>query len=254
MKNEKSALERFEGQVTRLIHEIVELNRESFQAASRAMIERIKVDRLIYVYGTGGHSVINSEESFFRAGGLVQISPVIDAGVSLINGGLYTSVIGRTPGYARSVLKRYNLTPGDLLVIVNAYGMNCISIDAALEAKDRGATVLAITSPAHSDALARDHVARHPTQKNLHEVSDIVIDCRMPFGDAVVEIPGLATKVSPVSTLCTVFVWEALVAQVAEDMVAQGLTPDIWTSLNVPGGDQAIEKYVEKYRSRVRYF
>jgi hypothetical protein len=42
MKNDKSALERFEGEVTRLIHEIVELNRKPFQAASRAMIERIK--------------------------------------------------------------------------------------------------------------------------------------------------------------------------------------------------------------------
>lgn len=206
------------------------------------------------MHGTGGHSVINSEESFIRAGGLVQISPIIDAGVSLINGGLYTSAIGRTPDYARSVLTRHNLTPGDLLVVVNAYGMNCISIDAALEGKARGATVLAITSPADSDALPRDHVARHPTKKNLHEVADIVIDCRMPFGDAVLEIPGLATKVSPVSTLCTVFVWEALVAQVAEDMVAQGLTPDIWASLNVPGGDEACAKYVEKYRSRVRYF
>lgn len=249
-----TAIDQFHAHVAQILKEIIETNREAFRAAARALIERIKNDRLIYVYGTGGHSIIASEEAFYRAGGLTQISPIIDAGVSLINGGLYTSVVGRTPGYARAVLKRYNLTRADLLVIVNAYGMNCLSIDAALEARERGATVIAITSPAHSDALPRDHIARHPSKKNLHEVADIVIDCRMPFGDAVVELPGLATKVSPVSTLCTVFVWEALVAQVAEDLLAQGVQPEIWTSLNVPGGDQANAAYLEKYRSRVRYF
>lgn len=248
------AIEQFHARVAQIFQEIIENNRDAFAAASRAMIERIENDRLIYVYGTGGHSVIASEEAFYRAGGLTQISPIIDAGVSLINGGLYTSVVGRTPGYARAVLQRYNLTRDDLLVIVNAYGMNCLSIDAALEARARGATVLAITSPAHADALPRDHIARHPSQKNLHEVADIVIDCRMPYGDAVVELPGLATKVSPVSTLCTVFVWEALVAQVAEDMLARGRQPEIWTSLNIPGGDQANAAYLEKYKSRVRYF
>jgi uncharacterized phosphosugar-binding protein len=250
----KPAIEQLESTVTRLFHEIVATNRETLPAAARAIVERIKQDRLIYVYGTGGHSVILSEESFYRAGGLAQISPVIDAGLSLINGGLYTSVVGRTPGYARSVLRRYNLTAGDLLVINNAYGMNCISIDAALEARDRGAMVIAITSPAHGQALPADHPARHPSGKNLYELADIVLDCRMPFGDSVVEIPGLATKVAPVSTLCSVFVWDALVAQVAETMVAEGLVPDIWTSINVPNGDQANAAYVAKYRSRVRYF
>jgi uncharacterized phosphosugar-binding protein len=248
------AIQQFHTSVTQIFQEIIELNREAFAAASRAIIERLKNDRLIYVYGTGGHSVIAAEEAFYRAGGLTQISPIIDAGVSLINGGLYTSVVGRTPGYARAVLQRYNLTPDDLIVIVNAYGMNCLSIDAAQVAKEHGAMVIAITSPAHADALPRDHIARHPSQKNLHEIADIVLDCRMPYGDAVVELPGLTTKVSPVSTLCTVFVWEALVAQVAEDMLAQGLAPEIWTSLNVPGGDEANAAYLEKYRSRVRYF
>ncbi len=248
------AVQQFHDATVQLFQEILEVNQESFRAASQAIIARIKDDRLIYVYGTGGHSIIVSEESFYRAGGLVQISPVIDAGLSLINGGLYTSMVGRTPGYARSVLKRYNLGPDDLIVISNAYGMNCISIDAALDAKERGATVIAITSPAHGNALPLDHPARHPSRKNLHDLADIVLDCRMPFGDGVVDIPGVASKVSPVSTLVTVFVWNALVAQVAEDLVAQGMQPDIWMSINVPGGDQANAAYLAKYRSRVRYF
>ena len=205
MENGKPALEQFDSIVTRLFHEIVEMNQESFKAAADVIVDRIKKDRLIHVYGTGGHSVIVSEESFYRAGGLVQISPIIDAGLSLINGGLYTSMVGRTPGYARQVLRRYNLGPEDVLVINNAYGMNCISIDAAMDAKEHGATVIAITSPQHSNALPADHPARHPSRKALHDLADIVLDCRMPFGDAVVELPGLETKVSPVSTLCGVF-------------------------------------------------
>jgi uncharacterized phosphosugar-binding protein len=248
------ALNDFHSRVKGLLDEIMEVNQESFKAASAAMIQRIVNDRLIYVYGTGGHSIIAAEESFYRAGGLVQISPVLDAGFSMLNGGLFTASMGRTVNHAKMVLKRYNLGPEDVLILVNAYGVNCATIDAALTAKEKGTTVIGITSPAHALQLTADHPARHPSHKNLHEIADIVIDSRMPFGDAVLEIEGVPDKVSAVSTLCSVFIIEGLFAQVAEDMVAQGLKPEIWISGNVPNGDETNRANIEKYRQRVRYF
>ncbi len=218
------------------------------------MIKRIVNDRLIYVYGTGGHSIIAAEEAFYRAGGLVQISPVLDAGMSMLNGGLFTASMGRTVGHARSVLKRYKLGPEDLLILVNAYGLNCATIDAALDAKEKGACVIAVTSPAHALQVPLEHPARHPSKKNVMDIADIVIDSRMPYGDSTIDIEGVADKVSPSSTMCSVFIINALVAQVCEDMVAQGLTPEIWISGNVPGGDEANAANIEKYRTRVRYF
>jgi uncharacterized phosphosugar-binding protein len=46
--------------------------------------------------------------------------------------------IERTPGYGRFVINDYGLTEGDLLIIVNAYGINAATIDAALEVRRRG--------------------------------------------------------------------------------------------------------------------
>ena len=43
--------------------------------------------------------------------------------------------IERTPGYGRMVIRDQRLGEGDLLILVNAYGINAALIDAALEAR-----------------------------------------------------------------------------------------------------------------------
>src|SRR5690242_19677664 len=112
--------------------------------------DHIKGDKIVYIYGPGGHSNLGSQELFFRAGGLMHISAILDEGTLLSGGALRSMAIERTPGYGKIVIADYNLQEGDLLIIVNAYGINAATIDAALEAKRRGVRTIAVTSFEHA--------------------------------------------------------------------------------------------------------
>ena len=45
----------------------------------------IAADRLIHVYGGGGHTTLVMGEMFFRAGGLANINPIMETGRSVFN-------------------------------------------------------------------------------------------------------------------------------------------------------------------------
>jgi uncharacterized phosphosugar-binding protein len=231
-----------------------QIEREEQQAIDRAadlMAEAIKRDQLIHVIGPGGHSNIGAYEMFYRAGGLVPINAILDPGTLLSMGARRSTIIERTPGYGQAVLEAFEVNDG-VLIIVNAYGINAMCIDVALEARRRGIPTIGVTSRAFAEKVPPDHPARHPSKKNLFEVVDVHIDCHMPFGDAVVSIEGLQQKVAPVSTLVNCFTLNLLVIRTVEKLLEKGITPPIWTSANIPGGDQANKEYIKRYKSRIR--
>ncbi len=94
-----------------------------------------------------------AEEVLWRAGGLAPINAILDPGTNLIHGAKRSNVIERTAGYAASVLNAYRvgLTPGEVIIIVNAYGINAMCIDTVLEAQKRKMTSIAITSREFAD-------------------------------------------------------------------------------------------------------
>lgn len=132
-----------------------------------------------------------------------------------------SSALERTVGYARGVLSTYPVTPQDVLLIINAYGINACTIDTAMWARERKVPTIAITSPSFSRAMPKDLVARHPNGRNLFELVDLVIDNKMPVGDAVLRF--------------------------------EGLKPPGWTSSNVPGGDEANEALMTRFSPRIRW-
>ena len=68
------------------------------------MADQIAADRLVHVFGPGGHSNLAAQEIFFRAGGLMHVSAILDEGTLLSNGALRSMAIERTPGYGRIVI------------------------------------------------------------------------------------------------------------------------------------------------------
>ena len=64
----------------------------------------------------------------------MHVAAILDEGTLLSNGALRSMAIERTPGYGRIVIADRELGDGDLLILVNAYGINAALIDAALEA------------------------------------------------------------------------------------------------------------------------
>ncbi|MBC7109125.1 MAG: SIS domain-containing protein [Methanomassiliicoccales archaeon] len=237
--------------VISLLQEIEEQEQEAINRAADLMAETIKKDQLIHVIGPGGHSNIGAYEMFYRAGGLVPVNAILDPGTLLSMGARRSTIIERTPEYGRAVLEAFDVDDG-VLIIVNAYGINAMCIDVALEARRRGVPTIGITSRAFAEKVPPDHPARHPSKKNLFEVVDVHVDCHMPFGDAVVSIEGLQQKVAPVSTLVNCFTLNLLVIRTVEKLLAQGIIPPVWVSANVPGGDEANKNYIEKYKGRIR--
>lgn len=226
--------------------------RPAIEAAARLVAEHIRADRVVYVYGPGGHSNLAAQEIFFRAGGLMHVSAMLDEGTLLSNGALRSMAVERTPGYGRIVVDDYGIGAGDLLVLVNAYGINAALIDAAMSAKERGATVIGVSSVRHADQTAPDHPARHPSGRNLHDLVDVVVDSKVPIGDAVLEIPGVSEKVGAVSTFANAYLLNAIVAEAVQLLAADGAEPPIWRSGNAPGGDEANARFLHRFRDRIK--
>jgi len=224
---------------------------ESIVRAGAAIADRVADDRLIYVIGPGGHSQIGAEEVFSRAGGLAAIYSFIDDGFYLGNGAGRSMRIERTPGYARALLREVEFDDRDLLIIVNAYGINSATIDSAMYAHELGMTTIGVTSVANQRGLPQGHPSRHPSGRDLCDLVDILVDTKMPLGDALLEIEGVPQPVGPVSTMVNAYAMNAIMLEAMVELVRRGVEPPVWKSSNSPGGDEANTAIIERYRTRV---
>jgi len=235
-----------------LLGRILREESAAIRRAAGLLADQVAADRLIHVYGPGGHSNLAAQEVFFRAGGLMHVAAILDEGTLLSNGALRSMAMERTPGYGRVVIEDRGLGPDDLLVLVNAYGINAALIDAALTARERGVTLVGISSRRHAEETAPDHPARHPSKANLHDLVDVAIDCKVPVGDAVMELPGVEERIAAVSTFANAYVLNCLVLATVEALVTRGVDAPVWRSGNAPGGDEANGRFLERFRGRVR--
>lgn len=238
--------------VVDLMRQIQDDEREKLDAAAALLANHIAEDKLVHVFGPGGHSNLATQEVFFRAGGLMHMNAILDEGTLLSNGALRSMAIERTPGYGRVVIENQGLDENDLLLLVNAYGINAALIDAAMTARERGVKLIGISSQTHANNTAPDHPARHPTAKNLHELVDIAIDTKVPVGDAIVNIPGVSENTSAVSTFANAIALNTLVIRTIIHLRDMGVVPPIWRSGNAPGGDEANGKFLSRFKGRVR--
>lgn len=235
-----------------LLKRIASQEAESLSRAAELIAGQIAADRLVHVFGPGGHSNLAAQEIFFRAGGLMHVNAILDEGTLLSNGALRSMAIERTPGYGRVVIRDRGLGQDDLLILVNAYGINAALIDAALEARERGVTLIGISSRCHAENTAPDHPARHPTKQNLHDLVDIAIDTKVAIGDAIVDIPGAGERVAAVSTFANAYALNALVIYSVSALIERGESPPVWRSGNAPGGDEANGQFIDRFRHRVK--
>jgi uncharacterized phosphosugar-binding protein len=238
--------------VTALMRRILTEERDAIDRAAMRLADQVAADRLVHVYGPGGHSNLASQEIFFRAGGLMHVSAILDEGTLLSSGALRSMAIERTPGYGKIVIADQRLGDTDVLILVNAYGINAALIDAALEAKRRGVFLIGVNSHEHASNSKPEHPARHPTRQNLHDLVDVAIDCKVPIGDALVSVPGMSERIGAVSTFANAFALNSLVIHTVAKLVARGIEPPVWRSGNAPGGDEANAKFIARFSDRVR--
>ncbi len=248
-----SIITEYKDKICGLLSEIALSQEAAITEGAKILADAICEGRLINVIGTGGHSNIAAEEVLWRAGGMAAVNAILDAGTNLIHGAKRSNIVERTPGYARAVFDTYGLSSGDALVIVNAYGINSMSVESALLCRERGMKSIGITSTSFADTVPPDSLSRHPSGKNLNDLVDVYIDNRLPLGDAVIQVDGVKTKMGSTSTYVNCFTINLLMMKTAEELVKAGIEPEVWVSANMPGGDRLNKKYEEKYRKIIRH-
>ncbi|WP_058485687.1 sugar isomerase domain-containing protein [Defluviitalea phaphyphila] len=239
-------------EVIGIITDIHENEKERIIEVAKVVANHVKQDKLLYIWGPGGHSNLAAMEIFFRAGGLMHVNAILNTDTMLSVGALKSMQTERLPGYGRIVVNDYNIGEGDLFIVANAYGINSATIDAALQAKENGATVIGISSHEHANNCPKDHVARHPSKKNLHEIVDYTIDCKVKVGDAVIKLPDFEQKIGALSTFANAYVLNCVVIEAINIMVDEGIKPPVWMSGNAPGGDEWNNKFMHRFRDKIR--
>jgi len=225
---------------------------ENLKKAGAMIADACQQDRLIHVYGGGGHTVMMLCEMFFRAGGLANINPIMGHDISPFCQALKYLEVERTTGYARCLIRYYEVAKGDLFILFHNIGMNPTTIDAADEVKQRAAKLIAISSSDWKKKLPLDHHIRHPNKKHVFDYADLCIDDENPFGDAVFKVEGFETAIAPTSTIVDAYIAHRMVMEGVAEMVRRGIDPPIYRSANLPGGDEFNAKLLKKYKSRVK--
>ena len=247
-----SVMNQYRDEVFGIINNIHANEKEHVLDVARIVAEQVKKDKLIYVFGPGGHSNLGAMEIFFRAGGLMHISALLNQETMLSAGALKSMQVERLPGYGRILVNDYGIGKDELLIIVNAYGINSATIDAALQARENGATVVGISSYEHAKQCSPEHIARHPSKQNLHEIVDYAIDCKISTGDAVISIPGFEQKIGALSTFANAYILNSIVVEAISMIVDEGVDPPVWKSGNAPGGDEWNTPRMQNFIGRVK--
>jgi len=234
------------------IRKVVDEQGVNIHRAAELMADAIAADRLINVYAGGGHTTLAMGEMFFRAGGLANINPIMETGLSVFNQALKYLELERTVNYGRSIMKYYDLQKDDVLIIFHNIGINPATIDAAMEAKEREVKIIAVASSYWQNEMPADHFIRHPSGKNVFDFADVCIDDYNPVGDAIVNVPGLVTPIGPVSNVVDFTIAHLLEIETVRVCVERGVVPPVWNSANTPGGDAKNAAYVKKYKPLVK--
>ena len=238
-------MKQFTDKVKELIDIVYQEEYQNIKDAASIIFESIKDKGILHVFATG-HSHMLAEEMFYRAGGLVAIDPVLRPFLMQHEGAISSTKFERLPGIAKIVFDGLDKQENDPFIVVSNSGINAVPVEFAQIAKANNHKVIVITSVASSKKLK----PRTLDNKHLYECADIVIDNHVPSGDGVIETKyGNAGAVS--SIICS-YIAQSLVLEIIDLFVKNNITPPIYMSANLEGGDEHNKKIYEEYKNRVK--
>ena len=225
--------------IVKILTQIERQESAALARAADAVADVICRDGLVHVFGCG-HSHLAALDTFYRAGGLACVSPMLDEDLMLHDGAAKSSRMEKMSGIAPEVFRRAGVDPAkDLVVVISASGKNAAPVEMLRTAKAAGVRTVAISSSAY-----RAHGGV------LLDEAEIPIDCKVPHGDAVIDV-GEA-KMGGLSTYASMFILNSILIEGAKKALARGVTPPIYTSGNVEGGTARNVALEERYFGRVK--
>jgi uncharacterized phosphosugar-binding protein len=231
----------YKDEIIKLIDELYESQNDNIEKAAKMMVEAIKNDGVIHVFGSG-HSVGLGIDISNRLGSLVPIH-IMDTADFVYRGGVSVeeftdkvNIFERRPNMAGRLYNLYDIRENDVFIVISNSGINGVVIDIAALAKENGHKVCIITSMKHTTV----EESRHPSGKKLYMFGDVVIDNCGPHGDALLPTNG-PEKVTSVSSICNNVVAQTMAARIIELLKEENIDLPVLTE------DEERNQRIRKY-------
>jgi len=234
----------------RVLTRIRETQTEAIRKSAALIADSVATGGALHIYDTG-HC---SREPLHRAGGLLLLKD-LQLSLNLIStpgprraetvAERQKGVRGKTDEeLADLAVRRSGLAAGDVLIVNSVSGKAALPVQVAVSAKQLGVRVVAITNVTYSSAVE----SQHSSGQRLFQVADLVVDNCGVVGDAALDMEGLDTRAIPTSGLTFCYVIWALTAEVLAQLLARGLKPHVYRSVNLPDGEQCNARAEAEYR------
>ena len=225
--------------ITEVLGRIENEESEKLSEAIRLVADTIKRGGLIFTFGCG-HSHLPGLDAFYRAGGLANVSPMLDTDLMLHNGAAKSSRMEKMSGIAPEIFRRYTPSENDIIFIFSASGKNQVPVEMGDAARAAGIKAIGISSMEYAEKGGR-----------LNEHVDIAIDCKVPYGDACLSV-GEATM-GGLSTYAACFILNTCLIEGARLALSEGTPPPVYLSGNVEGGREHNVVLENLYLGRVKH-
>jgi uncharacterized phosphosugar-binding protein len=235
--------------VQKILDDIYRTQEKNIKLAAQMIVDASIANKNIYAFGSN-HAGLLAQELFYRTGGLAIINPILVPGLKLDAQPItLTTSMERLVNYGKAIVESAGLKEEDVLIVHSVSGRNNVSIEVAMCARQIGAKVIVLTNMEYSSKVT----SRHSSGKRLYDVADLVLDNCGCFGDAAIEVQGLPEKVGPTSTVAGAAILNAVVVEVVQLFSELGVTPPVFISSNVEGGDEHNKKILQEYKENIKY-
>ena len=231
----------------------VEKQQAAIAQAADWFAQTILAGRMVHLFGSG-HSRILVEEMWPRYGSFPGFNPIVELSLSFHNlvvgpnGQRQAMFLENVAGLAERILRNFDLSPQDSALVASSSGCNVVPVEMAQGFKARGLKVVVIISKRHSEASR----SQYASGKKLQDFADLVLDTGAPAGDAMVQIDGLETPVSPGSTVGGCLLINAIKAEVAARLTRAGVPPKVLTAGAVIGAEKSEAIFEAAYDEHAR--
>ncbi|OIV38777.1 SIS domain-containing protein [Mangrovactinospora gilvigrisea] len=236
----------------RQLEQVRKRNGPSVGEAARRIADAVEGGGALFAFGAG-HSSLPAQDLVYRAGGLALFNLLAVPG--LIGVDVMPAPLGsaleRVAGLAEAALDASPARAGDLLIVVSLSGRNVVPVEMARHAREKGMTVIAVTSEAYAESP--EVTAKHPSGTFLRDNADVVLDTAVAPGDAELSADGLPTRFGSVSTVVACALLQAAQAAAVALLHERGATVPLLRSGNVDGGLEWNARLFAEHGDRIFY-
>ena len=222
MGAQRTVREAWRRHIVGLLDQALEQNDAAISDVAAATTTTILAGRHVYAFGAG-HSLALVSEMHRRAGSMKAVRPLWNAELTSRT----DAELENQAGYYKELTGGLDWGPGDLCWVISNSGRNTLVVELALEARRHGVAVVALVSREHSGT-----VSAAPGLPKLPEVADYLLDNGGCFGDAALDIAGVAERMAPTSTIVGAALIHAVWAEAGDRLAARGDVPEVWGSAN----------------------